>query len=74
MIHLSDHGMAGVPTARFINLTDYLEADSCKMYGSSPVLQIVPKEGRYQNVGKPNIALPIDVRLYTFVQGISNDR
>ncbi|XP_055913099.1 bis(5'-adenosyl)-triphosphatase enpp4-like [Eupeodes corollae] len=50
VIHLSDHGMAGVPTARFINLTDYLEADSCKMYGSSPVLQIVPKEGKLEYV------------------------
>lgn len=50
VIHLSDHGMAGVPTARFINLTDYLEKDSCSMYGTSPVLQIVPVEGKLEYV------------------------
>ncbi|XP_055843677.1 ectonucleotide pyrophosphatase/phosphodiesterase family member 5-like [Episyrphus balteatus] len=50
LIHLSDHGMAGVPTTRFINLTDYLEPDSCKMYGTSPILQIVPSEGKLDYV------------------------
>lgn len=42
VIYLSDHGMIGVTPPNFINLTEFVVKDSCKMYGSSPVLQIVP--------------------------------
>lgn len=50
VIHLSDHGMAGVPWTKMINLTSYLDAGSCKMYGSSPVLQVVPADGKFDYV------------------------
>lgn len=50
VIHLSDHGMAGVPWPKMINLTAYLEPDTYKMYGSSPVFQVVPIEGKVDYV------------------------
>lgn len=43
VIHLSDHGMVGVTPPKFINLTKFIHKRHYKMYGSSPVLQIVPK-------------------------------
>lgn len=43
VIHLSDHGMVGVNPPRFIDLTKFIHKKHYKMYGSSPVLQIVPK-------------------------------
>lgn len=43
VIHLSDHGMNSVTPPNFIDLTKYLTNGTYEMYGSSPVLQIVPK-------------------------------
>lgn len=44
VIHLSDHGMSSVTPPNFINLEDFVTNGSCKMFGSSPVLQIVPMD------------------------------
>ncbi|XP_031625464.1 ectonucleotide pyrophosphatase/phosphodiesterase family member 5-like isoform X2 [Contarinia nasturtii] len=44
VIFLSDHGMVGVPISNIIDLTLFLATDICKMYGTSPVLQIVPND------------------------------
>lgn len=44
VIHLSDHGMIGVTPPHFIYLDNILANDNCDMYGTSPVLQIVPKD------------------------------
>lgn len=44
VIHLSDHGMKEVTPLQFIYLDKILANDNCDMYGSSPVLQIVPKD------------------------------
>lgn len=44
VIHLSDHGMSSVSPPNFINLMDFVANNSCKMYGSSPVVQIVPND------------------------------
>lgn len=44
VIHLSDHGMNSVTPPNFINLMDFVAEDSCKMFGSSPVVQIVPND------------------------------
>ncbi|XP_031625251.1 ectonucleotide pyrophosphatase/phosphodiesterase family member 5-like [Contarinia nasturtii] len=44
VIHLSDHGMTGVAPPNFIYLDKILANDSFKMYGTSPILQIVPKD------------------------------
>lgn len=44
VIYLSDHGMNSVKPPNFINLNDFLTADCCTMYGTSPILQIVPKD------------------------------
>lgn len=44
VIHLSDHGMNSVALANSINLTNFVAHDSCDFYGTSPVLQIVPKD------------------------------
>lgn len=43
VIHLSDHGMNSVSPPNFIDLTKYLTNETYAMYGSSPVLQVVPK-------------------------------
>ncbi|XP_055390231.1 bis(5'-adenosyl)-triphosphatase enpp4-like [Condylostylus longicornis] len=50
VIHLSDHGMASTSQPYFINITDYLEPDTYKYYGTSPVLQIVPEKEKYDDV------------------------
>ncbi|XP_055697080.1 ectonucleotide pyrophosphatase/phosphodiesterase family member 5-like isoform X2 [Phlebotomus papatasi] len=50
VIHLSDHGMEGVHPANFIDLRQFVADESCDFYGSSPVLQVVPKLGRYDEV------------------------
>lgn len=44
VIYMSDHGMVGVPPSNFIDLTEFLEENTYDIYGSSPVLQIVPKD------------------------------
>lgn len=44
VIHLSDHGMASVTPKNFINLKSFLAEESYEMFGSSPVLQIVPTD------------------------------
>lgn len=46
VIHLSDHGMASVQSPDFIDLTKWLENGTYQMYGSSPVLQVVPVDGK----------------------------
>lgn len=43
VIHVSDHGMNSVSSPSFIDLTKYLNNGTYEMYGTSPVLQIVPK-------------------------------
>lgn len=47
VIHLSDHGMNSVIPPNFINLYEFVANTSCEMYGSSPVLQIVPTDSGY---------------------------
>lgn len=42
IIILSDHGMEECRLKDSVNLYKYVRRDSCEMYGSSPVLQIVP--------------------------------
>ncbi|KAL5278727.1 hypothetical protein ACFFRR_003381 [Megaselia abdita] len=44
VVHLSDHGMAEVKPPGFINLTDIIAPFQYDYYGTSPVLQIVPKD------------------------------
>lgn len=44
VIHLSDHGMSSVSPPNFINLQNFVADDSCRMFGSSPVVQIVPND------------------------------
>uniref|UniRef100_A0A6B2E7P6 Putative ectonucleotide pyrophosphatase/phosphodiesterase n=1 Tax=Phlebotomus kandelakii TaxID=1109342 RepID=A0A6B2E7P6_9DIPT len=50
VIHLSDHGMEGVSSAKFIDLRQAVTNGSCDFYGTSPVLQIVPKDGKFNEV------------------------
>lgn len=44
VIHLSDHGMSSVTPPSFINLTDFVRTETVSFYGTSPVLQVVPKD------------------------------
>lgn len=44
VIHVSDHGMIGVAPPNFIYLDKILANDNCDIFGTSPVLQIVPKD------------------------------
>ena len=44
-IYLSDHGMASVIPENFIDLRKFLKNDSFEMVGTSPVIQVVPKNG-----------------------------
>lgn len=44
VIYLSDHGMVGIPPSNFIDLTVLLANDTYDIYGTTPVLQIVPKD------------------------------
>lgn len=44
VIHLSDHGMNSVSPPNFIDLRKFTTKKAFKWYGSSPILQIVPKD------------------------------
>lgn len=44
VIHLSDHGMDSVSPPNFIDLREFLTNGTYKMYGTSPVLQVVPND------------------------------
>ncbi|XP_055296553.1 ectonucleotide pyrophosphatase/phosphodiesterase family member 5-like isoform X2 [Sitodiplosis mosellana] len=44
VIYLSDHGMVGVPPSNFIDFTVFLANNTYNIYGSTPVLQVVPKD------------------------------
>lgn len=51
VIHLSDHGMNSVTPPNFINLKGMVNENDCTLYGTSPVLQIIPKDfGVYKNL------------------------
>lgn len=57
VIHVSDHGMNTVIPLNFIDLRKFVEKDSCEMYGTSPVTQIVPAKGNYCNTTMGGYAL-----------------
>lgn len=44
VIYLSDHGMNTVTPSNFIDLTNFVGNDTCKFYGTSPTLQVVPND------------------------------
>lgn len=44
VIHLSDHGMNSVTPPNFINLKAMVDEKSATIYGTSPVLQIIPND------------------------------
>ncbi|XP_055309055.1 bis(5'-adenosyl)-triphosphatase enpp4-like [Sitodiplosis mosellana] len=44
VVYVSDHGMIGVAPPNFIYLNETLANDNCEIFGTSPVLQIVPKD------------------------------
>ncbi|GAB0087335.1 bis(5'-adenosyl)-triphosphatase enpp4 [Sergentomyia squamirostris] len=50
VIHLSDHGMLGVSSPYFIDLREFVANNSCDFHGTSPVLQVVPKTGKFDQV------------------------
>lgn len=53
VIHVSDHGLADVSPPNVIHLTRFISNDSYKVYGSSPVLQIIPNDaGKYNRIAK----------------------
>lgn len=56
VIHLSDHGMNSVMPTNFIDLTKYLTKGTFEMYGTSPVLQVVPKtKGEFKAIYCKNL-------------------
>lgn len=46
VIYLSDHGMTTVTPKNFIDLTNFIGNNTCKFYGTSPILQVVPNDTR----------------------------
>lgn len=52
VIFMSDHGMITIKMSDMIDFRKYTDNTSYKMYGSSPVIQIVPNEGQLDNVLK----------------------
>nr|QHO60755.1 salivary pyrophosphatase [Sergentomyia schwetzi] len=50
VIHLSDHGMLGVSSSYFIDLRQFVNNNTCDFHGTSPVLQVVPKPGKFDEV------------------------
>lgn len=50
IIFMSDHGMETVKLSNMIDLSKSTDPSSYKMYGSSPVIQIVPNPGHFDNV------------------------
>lgn len=50
VIHLSDHGMVSVNPSNFIDLRVYLQNGTYEMVGSSPILHVLPKKGKEEEV------------------------
>lgn len=50
VIYLSDHGMDTIRSPNFINLTALMSADTFDIYSNTPVMQIVPRPGRTEQV------------------------
>lgn len=48
VIYVSDHGMDTVMPINFIDVTKELRENTYDIYGTSPVLQIVPKKGKLE--------------------------
>lgn len=48
VILLSDHGVNSVSLPNIIDLRRFVVNGACEMYGTSPVIQIVPAEGEYE--------------------------
>ncbi|XP_055315155.1 bis(5'-adenosyl)-triphosphatase enpp4-like [Sitodiplosis mosellana] len=46
IIILSDHGMLTVTPRNFIDLYAWINANKCKTYGTSPVLQVICSDGK----------------------------
>lgn len=46
VVHVSDHGMADLKIGNIIDLTNYVGNGTCKFYGTTPVLQVVPEKGK----------------------------
>lgn len=53
VVHLSDHGMNSVSPPNFIDLTKFIGNDTCDFYGSTPVLQVVPRDKSNYRVSQP---------------------
>lgn len=65
VIHLSDHGMNTVTPPHFINLTAMVDPNQAKIYGSSPVVQIVPYNlGLYKHIFT---AIRFRIEIFTFI-------
>lgn len=52
IIILSDHGMRTVTPRNFIDLFEYVDKNVCSMYGTSPVLQVICNDGRWDEACK----------------------
>lgn len=52
VIYLSDHGMDSVSSPNFINISTYLQNGTYECYGTSPVIQILPKDGEISSPNK----------------------
>ncbi|CAD7090633.1 unnamed protein product [Hermetia illucens] len=53
IVHISDHGMTSVTKARIIDLEKAMPSKgNYRIYSSTPVLQIVPEEGKFNTVLK----------------------
>ncbi|KAK4873421.1 hypothetical protein RN001_015450 [Aquatica leii] len=50
VIHLSDHGMVTVTPLKFINLTNFVKADTFKTACTSPTLHIIPNDGLEEDI------------------------
>ncbi|XP_018599445.1 ectonucleotide pyrophosphatase/phosphodiesterase family member 5 [Scleropages formosus] len=50
LVITSDHGMAEMSTSRIIELDNYVNGDLYTMIDKSPVVAILPKEGKFEEV------------------------
>lgn len=50
VVHVSDHGMADLQISNIIDLTNFIGNNTCEFYGTTPVLQVVPKKGKNRDI------------------------
>ncbi|KAK9877191.1 hypothetical protein WA026_016939 [Henosepilachna vigintioctopunctata] len=52
IIHISDHGLISVKASNILNITQYMDPGTYERAGTSPLMEIIPKDGHEEQIYK----------------------